>query len=152
MDSKEIKAPAWPAIEVSEGEWQGFSCFRGGDPFEDLSGPFYFQKQPAGGVLCAFRAEARHMNGAGFMHGGCLMTFADYAMFVIAHERLGELQAVTATLNGEFIGAVAQGSLVEARGELIKARRSLLFVRGLISVARDPVLTFSGVLKRVERG
>ena len=28
---------------VIEGEWAGWSCYPGGDPFEDLAGPFYWK-------------------------------------------------------------------------------------------------------------
>src|SRR5260221_3510099 len=28
---------------VTEGEWAGWSHYPGGDPFEDLAGPFYFK-------------------------------------------------------------------------------------------------------------
>ena len=34
--------------------------------------------------VCAFLAEKKHMNGGEFMHGGCVMTFADFCLFVIA--------------------------------------------------------------------
>lgn len=40
------------------------------------------------GPVCSFRAERKHMNAVGVMHGGCLMTFADYSLFAIAHEHL----------------------------------------------------------------
>ena len=135
---------------VTEGEWAGWSCYPGGDPFEDLAGPFYFQER-GGQPVCAFRAEAKHMNGGQFMHGGCVMTFADFCLFVIAREAIDGSYAVTATFNGEFVGSAGVGDLVECTGEVVRAARSMTFVRGLIvnaSRGGEPMMSFSSVLKK----
>src|SRR5258708_38118371 len=52
---------------VTEGEWAGWSWYPGGDPFEDLAGPFYFRGGDDGRPLCAFRAALEHLNGGPFM-------------------------------------------------------------------------------------
>lgn len=134
--------------QVTEGEWAGWSWYPGGDPFEDLAGPFYFRNEPDGTKRCAFRAERRHMNGGGFLHGGCAMTFADYCLFVIAGEAIEGTPTVTATFNGEFVGTAHEGDLVECTGEVVRAGRSMVFVRGLMTNAGEPVMTFSAVLKK----
>jgi len=139
----------WASEPITDGDWAGWRSFRSPDPLEHLTGPYYFKIEADGGVLCGFRAEPRHMNGGGFMHGGCIMTFADFALFAIAHAKIPDLRGVTATLNGEFIGAVGPGTVLHAGGEVIKAGRSLVFVRGLVSAAGEPIMTFSGVIKRV---
>jgi len=76
------------------------------------------------------------------------MTFADYCLFVIAKDALADSRSVTATFNGEFVGAVAPGSLVECTGEVVKAGRSMVFVRGLMTTGGEPVMSFSAVLKK----
>ena len=134
-------------ITVTEGEWAGWRCYPGGDPFEDLAGPFYYRVDDRG-ALCAFRAEPKHMNGGGFMHGGCVMTFADFALFVIAREDIDGARTVTATFNCELVGTARAGALVECRGEVVKAGRSMVFVRGLITSGDEPVASFSSVLKK----
>jgi len=134
---------------ISEGEWAGWRTWDG-DPYESQSGPFYFREED-GAIRCAFRAGAKHMNGGGFMHGGCMMTFADFALFAIAHEALRDDRAVTVSLNGEFVGPAHVGDLVEATGEVVKAARSMIFVRGLISTGGAPMMTFSGVIKKITR-
>jgi acyl-coenzyme A thioesterase PaaI-like protein len=136
--------------QVREGEWAGWSCYPGGDPFEDLAGPFYFRDE-ADGPVCAFRAEKKHLNGGGFLHGGCVMTFADFSLFVIAREAIVGSRSVTATFNGEFVGTAHEGDLVECRGEVVKAGRSMVFCRGLITCAGEPVMSFSSVLKKTAR-
>ena len=130
------------------GEFDGWYTWAGNDAFEDQSGPYFFREEPDGSILCAFRAEPKHMNGGGFMHGGAIMTFADYCLFVIARDDLQDSRSVTATFNGEFVGAVPQGSLVECRGEVVKAGRSMVFVRGLITTGDEPVMNFSAVIKK----
>ena len=134
----------------TEGEWAGWSCYPGGDPFEDLTGPFYFRVDDQGPV-CAFRAEARHMNGGGFMHGGCVMTFADFALFVIARPDIDGSPTVTATFNCELVGTAREGDLVECRGEVVKAGRSMVFIRGLITTGDTMVASFSSALKKTPR-
>ena len=140
-----IHGPA-PAREP---EWAGWQSWIG-DTFEDHTGPFYFREEPDGRVRCAFRAAAQHMNGSGDMHGGCILTFADYALFMIGNQAMGG-RAVTVSLNGEFVGPASLGDLVEATGEVVRAGGSLIFMRGLIQVGDRPVMTFSGVVKRLRR-
>ena len=134
---------------VTEGEWAGWRTWSG-DPFETQSGPYYFREED-GRIRCAFRAERKHMNGGGFMHGGCMLTFADFALFSIADEHLRDSHAVTVSLNGEFVGPAHAGDLVEATGEVVKAGKSMIFIRGLISTGGEPMMSFSGVIKKVAR-
>ena len=147
----EVEIGAHGPFPVTEGEWKGWQAWVGGDPFEDNSGPFYFRKEDDGTMRCAFRAEKKHMNGGGFMHGGCMLTFADYSLFVIGREALKDTHAVTVSLNGEFVGPAHEGDLVEATGEVVRAGGSLVFLRGTISTGGSPMMTFSGVVKKVKR-
>lgn len=144
-----MSEPLFPgAGKVAEGEFAGWS-FWAGDPFENRAGPFYMRREEGGGYVSAFRAEARHMNGVGFMHGGCLMTFADFALFAIAMDELGDQMGVTVNLSGDFLGAVAEGALVEARGEVTRGGGKTAFVRGLVTADGDPALSFTGIIRKV---
>ena len=117
MDGGEAQG-MWSAAQITSGEWAGWMAY-GGDPFEDLTGPFYYRIDEAGAVVSAFRAQRRHMNASGAMHGGALMTFADYALFTIGKEALRDVGSVTVSLSGEFIEAAHEGDLVEARGDVV---------------------------------
>ena len=69
----------------------------------------------------------------------------------IARPALQDRSSVTATLNGEFVGTARVGDRVECVGEVVKAGRSMVFVRGLIvnaSNGGDPMMSFSGVIKK----
>jgi acyl-coenzyme A thioesterase PaaI-like protein len=147
MNGHEEAPASWRHTIVEGGEWDKWMMYAS-DPFEDVAGPFYYRIDPDGRLVCAFRAEAKHMNGGGFLHGGAIMTFADYSLFLIARDELRNTGCVTATFNGEFVGAVPLGALVECRGEVVKAGRSMIFVRGLITTGGEPVMSFSSVIKK----
>ena len=149
MDGSEVDQ-SWKPEPVLEGEWAGWKRYDS-DPFESLAGPFYSRRDEAGEAVCAFRAERKHMNGGGFMHGGCFVTFADYALFVIAEKELEGSGSVTASLNAEFIDAAREGELIEARGQVVRAGASMVFVRGLVTTAGRPLLNFSAIVKQIRR-
>jgi uncharacterized protein (TIGR00369 family) len=137
-----------PTAVATEGEFAGWNRWTG-DPFEDAVGPFYFRTGPDGRPVTAFRAEPKHMNGLGNMHGGCLMAVADMALFTIARNALGDQHGVTIALDSVFLNPGHVGDLVEATGEVTRAGGSLIFVRGQVSVGERTLLTFSGVIKKL---
>ena len=92
------------------------------------------------------------MNGQGHMHGGAMMTFADFAMFGIAAVAIGKDKAVTVSLNSEFVSAAQSGDLMEATGEVVKAGKRMIFIRGTIFTSGRVVMTFSGTLMRLTSG
>jgi len=135
---------------VTEGEFKGWVTWAG-EAFEhDTAGPFYF-KTDEKGVVAAFRAKAKHMNQGGVVHGGCLMTFADYSLFAIAAEELGEgAYGLTVAFTSEFLSGAKEGQLLEARGDVLRAGGSLIFVRGLVTADGAPCLNYSATLKRLK--
>ena len=106
----------------------------GEDPFEDLIGPFYLKPERNGTYRSAFVAEARHANMGGVLHGGLLMSFADFALFSIARDHLGDAGGVTVSFNGDFVAAGRVGSLIEATGEIMKVTGKMIFVQGKIVI------------------
>lgn len=148
MSEPEAVGAAGGLIDVTEGEFAGWRMWRS-DAFEQRAGPFFETTDAEGRALVAFRAEPRHMNGAGFMHGGCLMTFADSALFTIAREAMGGSHGVTMNLAGDFLDAVRVGQLVEARGEVTRAGGKTVFVRGLVTADGAPALSFTGIIRKV---
>src|SRR5689334_17572990 len=65
-----------------------YTVFVPPDPFEDHVGPFYFDIQgdarKAGTVHCVLPTLPRHGNYMGGVHGGGILTFADYALCLVA--------------------------------------------------------------------
>ncbi len=135
------------ATIATDGEFAGWEYWPE-EEFESRAGPFY-RTIDEQGVLGAFRAESRHMNAGGSVHGGCLMTFADFMLFSIAMDyfRNGEM-GVTLTCNSEFVDAARLGEKLTSRGEVVRAGKSIIFVRGMIYAEDRPCLSFSGSIKR----
>ncbi len=134
---------------IESGPWEGWRTWPE-DKFESGTGPFYMKRDEAGRVVCRFIAEPRHMNGGGFMHGGCFMTFADFACFAIAEEQT-EGPSVTVNLSGDFLSAAKVGDTMEATGEITRAGGRLIYVRGLITANEKPALSFTSVITRLSK-
>jgi len=137
------------ATEITTGDWAGWKTWPE-EPFEyEQAGPFYFRVDDQGPVA-AFRAERKHMNAGHVMHGGCLMTFADFALFAIAHQHIGvDSYGVTVAFTSEFLAGPNVGEMIEARGEVLRAGGSLVFVRGMVTADDKACLNFSGTIKRM---
>ena len=134
---------------VTEGEFEGWMTWKS-EAFEhDTAGPFYFRTDERGDVA-AFRVQAKHMNQGAVVHGGCLMTFADFSLFAIAQEVFKEGEyGLTVAFTSEFLSGAKLGQLVEARGEVLREGGSLIFVRGVLTADRKPCLNYSATLKRI---
>ena len=133
---------------VEHGDWAGWSVWDPGDPFEDHAGPFYSRDDDRG-LVCGFMPTRKNLNGFGAVHGGALMTFADFALFRIPAGMTTGFHGVTVAFNAEFLSPAAADVLTTARGEVMRAGRSLVFVRGTIAQGERAVLAFSGTIKRV---
>lgn len=138
-----------PPVTLTDGPFAGWQTWGGGrDPYETLLGPFCF-KIENGRARSAFIPRRDHLNGGGAIHGGALMSFADFSLFSIAHNALAGAHAVTLTCNCEFLSAGTLDGWVESEGEVIRNGRSVIFVRGIVTQRARPVLAFSGALKKI---
>lgn len=134
---------------IAEGEFKGWSAWEH-EAFEyNSAGPMYFRYEDDQPVA-AMRALPKHMNSGAMVHGGCLMTFADFSLFVIAKRAMDNQYGVTIAFTSEFLSPARLGDLLEARGQVLRAGHRLLFVRGLITANGEPCLNFSGTLKRLK--
>ncbi|MEM9422652.1 MAG: PaaI family thioesterase [Pseudomonadota bacterium] len=137
-------------IDTVPGDWESLEkrgFFAGKESFATIAGPYFYNKGKAPGV--GFLAEEKHLNLAGVVHGGCLATLADMALWDICAREVGPFRAVTVTLNTEFLGSARAGEFISAEGDALKASGSIFFARGLITARGRPVMSFSGSLKRL---
>ncbi|MEP7210946.1 MAG: PaaI family thioesterase [Alphaproteobacteria bacterium] len=132
---------------IDSGPWAGWKTWTQ-DVFETGTGPFHSRTEPGRGVVSAFIAEPRHMNGGGFMHGGCLLTFADYSCFAIA-DGITAGGAVTVNLSGDFLSAVSVGARLESTGEVTRAGGRLIYIRGMVTADGKPCLSFTSVITKL---
>jgi len=97
--------------------------------------------------IFAFQADRRHANDRGVVHGGMLVTFADQAFGELVLDSVGRKLCATIQLNIHFIAAVQIGDFVEGRAEMVRVTRSLVFVRGMLTVGDRTVAAIDGIWK-----
>src|SRR5690606_35925069 len=98
--------------------------------FEGHTGPLYHRTDAAGDTaIWGFRAEPRHCNPYGMVHGGMLTTLADTMMGSLVFKAIDGAPCATITLTTDFIGAARAGDWIEGRAELLRRGRSVCFLR-----------------------
>ncbi len=99
-------------------------------PYLDHVGPL---QRRSDGVI-GLRIEQRHLNAAGKAHGGLLASIADHAIGRAVNDALEDAGAVTVSLTTDYLGAVDEGDLVEARTEVDRLGGSLAFADCALTV------------------
>lgn len=133
------------ALQVPDGfrHWAG-------DPAEDHVGPFFFRADGTERVRTAFRAQPHHCNTYGGVHGGVLMTFADYTLCLAAMQSETDV-VVTVSATCDFTDGARDGELLLGEGEVVRAGGSLVFTRATLRSGDRVVMAASGVIKRVRK-
>ncbi|MET0258691.1 MAG: PaaI family thioesterase [Methylobacterium sp.] len=123
---------------------EGWTAFE--DPgFIALTGPVYHRTDD-GMKHFAFRAEEKHGNLVGIVHGGMLVTFADRALSIAVSDA-ADAKCVTVEMSVQFVGAAKIGDVVETTPEIVRATSSLVFVRGTLTGGGKPLVSVSGIWK-----
>jgi len=114
--------------------------------FSGFTGPMWSRPEGDGwayGVL----ADERHANGHGIVHGGMLVTLLDNTLGLTVWNATGQRPSVTMQLNTHFLAAAHPGEFLEARGEILRIAKSVVFVRGTLSVGDRAVAAADGIWK-----
>ena len=128
---------------------RGFVQLQGISPAEDDIGPFYYLKDGAS-LRCGFRVRSKNCNGLGTVHGGVLMSFADYSSTMSALRGIKE-NCATVSFNCQFMASARLDDWLEATAEVIQRTRSLCFLTGKVFLDGQPILTFQSVVKRLQK-
>ena len=120
----------------------------GMDPAEDYVGPFFYRIH-ADGYTSAFIPAAKNCNLNGDVHGGVLVTFADFALCVAATDNYAEESCTSISFNCEFVAAGKEGELIECSPIITRKTGSMVFVRGSLISSGETLMTFSSVVKRL---
>ena len=134
---------------LSEGEFAGWSREVNREGFNGLVGAYYYQADDPANLKVAFKAGKDHLNGGGTVHGGCLLTLADTSMFIFSLPHLQDGGAVTVQLDAQFLSPGREGEVIVATGEVTRAGRSLVYVRGQLTCGERLIMTYSGVMARI---
>lgn len=126
-------------------EWRFFDM---GPGFTATFGPVHFRETDDDHLLLGFRCGPRHVNPAGFCHGGALAAFADYAALG-AQYRIGfdRIVVPTVTLSIDFLRTVRQGDWLEGRTEVTMLTGKMCFTSFVVRVEGEPVLSSRGIFK-----
>jgi acyl-coenzyme A thioesterase PaaI-like protein len=122
---------------------QGWRLMRGAAMPAGIGLPW--AKRTDDGWRYGLLTAAEHANPQGVLHGGILMTFADHGLSMLAWEAAQRAPCTTIQLNTHFLAAVETGDFVELRGEVTRATRGLVFVRGILSVGERDVAAVDGI-------
>jgi uncharacterized protein (TIGR00369 family) len=116
--------------------------------FAGLVGPLWTRRDDAGWAY-GLLTTASHTNPAGVVHGGLLATLIDHALSAIAWEAAGRRPCVTVQLDTHFLASARVGQFLVARGTVLRASSSLVFVQGSITSDGAALVAATVVMKIV---
>ena len=124
---------------------EGFKPLARKSPATELIGPLYSRGKGADLVL-GLKAERKHCNARGTVHGGILATLADITLgYSLAFSTEPPTAAVTANLSLDFAGAAKEGDWIEARIDFHKLGTRLAFGNCYLTVGESRIARASAV-------
>jgi len=133
-------------IDVSHTQIPPGWVLRPGKAFNTYVGPFY-EREGRDALRCGFVTDERHGNKRGVTHGGMIATAFDVGLGNASWDASGQKPCATVQLNIHYIGALQLNEFAEIQAELVRATRSLVFLRGVMTVGERTVATADGVWK-----
>ena len=127
-----LLADGWQPIETSG--------------FIGLIGPILY-KIDGDTIRFGFIAEPKHENRRGVVQGGMIAAFADRTLAMACHRANNDLPQATIELSVRYIDAVYVGEFVQSVCEVVRKTRSIIFVRGTLTVGSRVVATADGIWK-----
>jgi uncharacterized protein (TIGR00369 family) len=115
--------------------------------FNKYVGPLYRLPDAEGGAVkrFAFAVVDKHMNSAGTVHGGMLMSLADTAMSRTSRLVSGAKSCSTVSLNCDFVGPGKLGDTIETRVRVTRQTRTLVFVSAELATDGRTLLVATGL-------
>jgi acyl-coenzyme A thioesterase PaaI-like protein len=117
--------------------------------FAQLIGPLFIH-QTDDGPRFAFRADTKHANARGVVHGGRLMTFADQALGLTIQRALDTVDVATASLTCNLAASAHPGDLVEGTATITRITGRMIFVKGTITCGDTVLMDASGIWVRIK--
>lgn len=115
--------------------------------FNNFVGPFY--RLPDTGEIRRFALVVadKHMNAAGSLHGGMLMTLADMSMGHTARLETGARGGSTVSLNCDFVGPGRLHDVVISRVRITRRARTMMFLSAELAAGDRLILVATGLWK-----
>lgn len=123
----------------------GFAPLFRTSPLLEALGPFY-GKGAGADLVVGLRAQEKHMNSRGSVHGGVLATLGDIALgYVMAFGAEPPRRLVTASLSVDYMGSAKLGDWIEAHVEATRVGRTLAFANAYLTVDGGRIARVSAV-------
>ena len=123
----------------------GFQLLPRSSPLLTLIGPVYCRGSGLD-LHLGLRADERHANGRGTVHGGVLATLADICMgYAMAFSSEPALPLMTASMTLDYLGAVQVGEWMVVRLEHHQRGRQMAFATASLQVGEKIVARASAV-------
>jgi acyl-coenzyme A thioesterase PaaI-like protein len=116
--------------------------------FAAAIGPLFIRQSDSGPIF-AFRAESRHTNARGVVHGGMLMSFADQALGLTIQRALNTLDLATASLNCNLAASARPGDLIESAATITRITKRIIFIKGTVTCGEVVLMDASGIWVRI---
>jgi acyl-coenzyme A thioesterase 13 len=129
----------------------GFTPLFRSSPFLDLLGPIYNQRTDTGLVI-GLRAEEKHCNARGLVHGGVLSSLADVALgYNSAFAQEPPTPIVTSSLTIDYAGTAKLGDWITIETDVQKVGKSLAFANCFFVVESVRIARASAVFSVITR-
>ncbi len=129
----------------------GFTPLFRSSPFLDLLGPIYNQRTDSGLVI-GLRAEDKHCNARGLVHGGVLSSLADVALgYNSAFAQEPPTPIVTSSLSIDYAGTAKLGDWITIESDVQKVGKSLAFANCYFVVESVRIARASAVFSVITR-
>lgn len=130
---------------------EGYEPIFRSSPFIELIGPVYCRKEN-GGWRIGLRAEDKHCNQRGTVHGGVFTSLADIALgYNAAFQSEPPTPLVTVNLSVDYIGSAQLGDWLEIVVDVPKVGRQNGFASAYFFVGDKQVARASAVFSVIAR-
>lgn len=115
-----------------------------------LTGPLWTRRTEQGWQY-GLHTVAKHLNPAGVVHGGALLTLADHVMSAVAWEVCERQPCLTLDMSAQFLSSARSGDWLTATAQVVRSSRSLIFMEVALSVENKVIFKAQALLKIVRR-
>jgi acyl-coenzyme A thioesterase 13 len=126
----------------------GFERLTRKSPFLELIGPVWY-RTTGDAFLIGLRAEEKHCNARGIVHGGVLMTLADISLgYRSSASQDPPANLTTANMTVDFAGSANLGDWIEVDVDIQRVGRRMAFANAYITVGERRIVRASAVFAR----
>ena len=129
---------------------EGFNPIFRTSPYLELLGPI-FNKKIENALIIGLRAEEKHCNARGLVHGGVFSSLADVALgYNAAFQGEQPIPLVTANLSIDYAGSAKLGDWIEVHTDTQRVGKSMAFANCYFLVGTKRIVRASGVFSVIK--